>query len=159
RAGGRERARHRRGRGGGARRRERRGLPGAQAARAARDAPPPGTGVSVAKHVVVVGSGAGGSAAAWVLASAGFQVTVLEKGPNYFRGLDAPGALPFPLFGGDEIRVARGFPGIDVLAEPRTSRSQSEAEDDLAHSYVGDVNHLSHTVGGGTTHWDAKVPR
>jgi choline dehydrogenase-like flavoprotein len=115
--------------------------------------------LSVAKHVVVVGSGAGGSAAAWVLASAGFQVTVLEKGRNYFRGLDAPGNLPFPLFGGDEIRAARGFPGIDVLAEPRTSRSQSEAEKDLAHSYVGDVNHLSHTVGGGTTHWDAKVPR
>jgi choline dehydrogenase-like flavoprotein len=34
-------------------------------------------------HAVVIGSGAGGSAAAWVLARAGFEVTILEKGNNY----------------------------------------------------------------------------
>ena len=65
---------------------------------------------------MVIGSGAGGAAAAFVLARAGWQVTVLEKGRNYFRGLDDPSGLSLPLFGGDEIRRARGFPGIDTAA-------------------------------------------
>ncbi len=112
-----------------------------------------------ARHAVVIGSGAGGSAAAWVLASAGLEVTLLEKGRNFFRGLDDPNGLALPLFGGDEIRRRRGFPGMDVLAEPRTSRSQDDAEAGVAHTYQGDVNMLPATVGGGTTHWDAKVPR
>lgn len=113
----------------------------------------------MAKHYVVIGSGAGGSVSAWVLASAGHQVTILEKGKNYFRGLDNPSGLELPLFGGDEIRNARGFPGRDVFAEPRTSRSQEEAMERVDHSFVGDVNHIPFTVGGGTTHFDAKMPR
>lgn len=35
--------------------------------------------------VVVIGSGAGGGPIAWRLASGGFRVTVLEKGPDYAR--------------------------------------------------------------------------
>lgn len=107
----------------------------------------------------MIGSGAGGSAAAWVLATSGFEVTVLEKGRNFFTGLGDPGAPGLPSFGGDEIRQARHLPGVDPLAEPRTARTQQEALEGVERSHVGDVNHLAHTVGGGTTHWDAKVPR
>jgi choline dehydrogenase-like flavoprotein len=110
-------------------------------------------------HVVVIGSGAGGATAAWILAEAGFQVTVLEKGRNHFRGLGSPGGLELPVFGGDEIRDARGWPGMDAFAEPRSLRSQDDAEDGVPRRFVGDVNMLPGTVGGGTTHWDAKVPR
>ena len=111
------------------------------------------------RHAVVIGSGAGGATAATVLVSAGFEVTILEKGRNFFRGLEDPAGLALPLFGGDEIRRRRGFPGMDAFAEPRTSRSQGEAEDGAARSFTGDVNQLPGIVGGGTTHWDGKVPR
>ncbi|MCH2172060.1 GMC family oxidoreductase [Myxococcota bacterium] len=111
------------------------------------------------RHFVVIGSGAGGATAAWVLAEAGHEVTVLEKGRNYFRGLDDPKGLALPLFGGDEIRQRRGFPGSDVLAEPRTGRSQSEAADGTARTVTGFINHFPATVGGATTHFDAKMPR
>ena len=110
-------------------------------------------------RVVVIGSGAGGATAAWVLAEAGFDVTVLEKGKNYFRGLGDADGLGLPVFGGDEIRDARGWPGMDAFAEPRTLRSQDDAENGVARVFTGDVNMLPGTVGGGTTHWDAKVPR
>jgi choline dehydrogenase-like flavoprotein len=110
-------------------------------------------------HAVVIGSGAGGATAAWALAEAGLEVTLLEKGRSFFRGLGDPAGLDLPLFGGDEIRARRAFPGMDVLAEPRTLRSQEEARAGVARSFTGDVNHLPATVGGGTTHWDGKVPR
>ena len=48
---------------------------------------------------------------------------------------------------------------MDPLAEPRTRRTQGEAEAGTARSFTGDVNQLPGTVGGGTTHWDGKVPR
>jgi choline dehydrogenase-like flavoprotein len=108
---------------------------------------------------VIIGSGAGGASAAWELALAGFEVTVLEKGRNYFRGLGDSDGLRFPVMGGDEIRKYRGFPGMDTLAEPRTRRSQDDATDGVERVFTGDVNHLPSTVGGGTTHWDAKTPR
>ncbi|MFQ5513939.1 MAG: GMC oxidoreductase [Myxococcota bacterium] len=107
----------------------------------------------------MIGSGAGGATAAWALARAGYEVTILEKGRNFFRRLDDPAGLGPPLFGGDEIRALRGFPGMDVEAEPRSFRTRAEAGEGVERSYVGDVNALPTTVGGGTTHWDAKTPR
>ncbi len=97
--------------------------------------------------VVVVGSGAGGSVAAWALARAGHPVVVLERGRD-LRG-----------FSNDEVKAGRFYEDQDPVLEPRTRRTQAEARRGVARSFVGDVNSLAATVGGGTVHWDAKVPR
>jgi choline dehydrogenase-like flavoprotein len=109
--------------------------------------------------VVVVGSGAGASVAAWALATAGHPVIVLEKGRNLWRGLGDREGLGPSLFSNDEIKAGRFFENPDPLLEPRTGRSQQEAADGTDRSYIGDINGLPTTVGGGTVHWDAKTPR
>src|SRR5207244_9249261 len=63
------------------------------------------------------------------------------------------------LFGNDEVKAGRFFENQDVVLEPRSARSQSEADQGVARSFVGDVNTLPTVVGGGTVHWDAKTPR
>jgi choline dehydrogenase-like flavoprotein len=107
------------------------------------------------RKAVVIGSGAGGSIAAMELARAGWQVVVFEKGPNYFTNLDGEGPIG-TLFSNDDLKMnARYFAGPDPLVYPRTWRPVGAPEV----QHTGAVNELPQLVGGGTVHWDAKVPR
>ncbi len=96
--------------------------------------------------------------AAWALRSAGHPVLILEKGRNLLPGLGTRGRIG-SLFSNDEVKAGRYFEDQDPVLEPRTSRTQSEARRGVARSFIGDVNDLPTVVGGGTVHWDAKVPR
>jgi choline dehydrogenase-like flavoprotein len=93
--------------------------------------------------VVIVGSGAGGGIASYVLSKAGARVCVLEKGP-WLHPSD---------YGDDELRFGdRNFIEEDPLIEPRTFRNEPE---DGEHLYVGRVLGISRCVGGGTVHYGA----
>ena len=107
--------------------------------------------------VVIIGSGSGGSATAAVLAENGLKVLVLEAGSNYFSGLDDPDPSKLStLFSNDEVKmIRRNFIHPDPVVEPRTFRSNTDNDRD----FVGDVNHLPKTVGGGAVHADLKAPR
>ncbi len=110
---------------------------------------------AAARKAIVIGSGAGGSLAAMELAQAGWQVVVFEKGPNYFTNLDGEGPIG-TLFSNDDLKMnVRYFAGPDPLAFPRTWRPVGTS----AVQYTGSVDDLPQLVGGGTVHWDAKVPR
>lgn len=104
-------------------------------------------------RTLVIGSGAGAATAAMVLAEEGEDVTILEKGRNYFSGLS--GERPGTVFSNDELKGDRYFAEPDPISEPRVWRT-SLAD---AHPIVGAVQTLPQTVGGGTVHWDAKTPR
>jgi len=108
-----------------------------------------------ATKAIIVGSGAGGSVVAMELAEAGWDVVIFEKGSNYFTNLDGDGPIG-TTFSNDELKALyRYFEQPDPLAYPRTFRQNASQNA----SYVGPVNDLPVTVGGGTVHWDAKVPR
>jgi choline dehydrogenase-like flavoprotein len=90
-------------------------------------------------EILIVGSGAGGGIAAWVLASAGYRVVVLEKGPW----------LDESYFSNDEVKYgSRDFFTQDVLIEPRTMRFDPNLPAQINH-----VASLSRCVGGGTVHY------
>ena len=92
-------------------------------------------------EVLIVGSGAGGGIAAWVLADAGFRVTVLEKGPW----------LTETAFSNDDVKFGyRDFYTQDILVEPRTFRQSAEFPAQVNH-----VSPLSRCVGGGSFHYGA----
>ncbi|HZN14815.1 MAG TPA: GMC family oxidoreductase [Acidimicrobiales bacterium] len=109
----------------------------------------------MSSRAIVIGSGAGGSTAAMVLAEGGWDVLIVEKGRNYFGDLRSP--TPATAFSNDELKssASRYFEDPDVDLEPRSFRRTASE----ANRVVGNVNHLPSTVGGGTTHWDAKTPR
>jgi gluconate 2-dehydrogenase alpha chain len=105
---------------------------------------------------VIVGSGPGGATAAEVLTAAGWSVVIFEKGRNHLIDLDDPNRL-LEDFSNDEIKfIDRHFLGPDPFLEPRTFRVGPDEGD---HSFVGEVNSIPSTVGGGGTHADGKVPR
>lgn len=107
--------------------------------------------------VLVIGSGAGGGAAADVLTRNGLTVLVIEAGPNHFIGLDDPSPDNVKsTFSNDELKLERrAFIQPHALVEPRTFRKDTS----VVRSAIGDVNHLPKTVGGGTIHADMKMPR
>jgi gluconate 2-dehydrogenase alpha chain len=108
-----------------------------------------------ATKAIVIGSGAGGSVVAMELAQNGWDVVIFEKGSNYYTNLDGTGPYG-TTFSNDELKALyRYFEQPDPIAYPRTFR-QSAAQ---PATYIGPVNDLPVTVGGGTVHWDAKVPR
>ncbi len=105
-------------------------------------------------EAVVVGSGPGGCTAAMALALAGWDVTVLEKGRNHYGDLTSP--TPETRYANDELKMRRGFGRADPELEPRTFRWRADQDEPL---HIGHVNTIPGAVGGGTSVWDAKVPR
>jgi len=111
------------------------------------------------RRAIVVGSGAAGATVARLLARSGnYSVLVLEKGRNYFSGLGGDTATVSNAFANDELayEVRLDPTAQDPILEPRSFRYKPE---DGKRKYIGDINDLPTTVGGGTIHYDAKARR
>jgi gluconate 2-dehydrogenase alpha chain len=88
------------------------------------------------------------------LAEAGHDVVVLEKGDNWYSDLKLQN--PPNVFSNDDLKELRAFAGPDPDFEPRTYRWTDE---DAKPRFVGEVQQLQQTVGGGAVHWGADTPR
>jgi gluconate 2-dehydrogenase alpha chain len=108
--------------------------------------------------VMIIGSGAGGSSVAEVLARFGQKVLVIDAGPNYWVGLDDPApGKPTTRFSNDELKLERRqFIRQDPIVEPRTFRTQDSDGD---RTFTGAVCSIPKTVGGAAVHADVKTPR
>jgi choline dehydrogenase-like flavoprotein len=82
--------------------------------RKARNIVPTDGDISLDADVVVVGSGAGGAAAAYALSQRGMKVVILEDGPFVARGQFTGHALDMTrlMYRDDGVTVALGVPGI-----------------------------------------------
>jgi gluconate 2-dehydrogenase alpha chain len=108
---------------------------------------------------IVIGSGAGGSPVAYVLAKNGQKVLVIEAGPCHLDFLDDPNNTPVPRFSNDELKLERrNFIEMHEAIEPRTWRN-APTDGDRIESLTGNVQNLPKTVGGGGLHADLKMPR
>lgn len=95
-----------------------------------------------------------------VLALSGaYDVVVMEKGRNYLTGLGGDPAKVTNVFANDEIAYETDTASPidqDPFLEPRSFRTDPTAG---ARTYVGDVDDLPTTVGGGYVHADVKARR
>jgi gluconate 2-dehydrogenase alpha chain len=107
--------------------------------------------------VLVIGSGAAGGPVAYLSTKHGLKVLVLEAGPNHFQYLDDPSKAPTSVYSNDELKLAhRAFIDMNSVVDPRTWRTSVSDGD---RTYVGGVQSLPKTVGGGAIHADLKMPR
>lgn len=109
---------------------------------------------------VIIGSGPAGSIAAHELASAGWSVTVLERGRNLRPGFgEVESGKLGTLYSSDEVKTSRQFGFPHPRLEPITGRTQAEAESGVDHSIQGLHVSLGAAVGGTSLHYNAKFPR
>jgi choline dehydrogenase-like flavoprotein len=107
--------------------------------------------------VCIIGSGAGGGTVAYVCATNGLKVLVIEAGPCHLNNLDDPSQQPVPVFSNDELKIEhRNFIEVQTRVDPRSWRTAPTDGDRLS---VGNVQGLPKTVGGGGLHADLKMPR